>query len=455
MTAFDTEASTGFQATGGFAEEDLASSTQFTATGGDWGALTEEAERMGEERIVVNLGPVHPSTHGVFRLLVELDGEYIRELRSSTGFLHTGIEKNMEYRTWVQGVAFCTRMDYVAPFFQEVGYCMGIEKLLGIADQVPRRAQMIRVLLMELNRISSHLVAIGSGGNELGATTMMTLGFRGREDILRIFEHITGLRMNHSYIRPGGLPDDLPAGTTDYARKLLPNVRATISEMQDVVMANPIFKSRHVDIATLPLAGMLALGVTGPMLRAAGLPFDLRKSQPYCGYENYEFDVPVADKSDAYNRVKVRFEECYESLRIVYQVLDQLDACEGEPVMVADPKIAWPAKMSIGTDGQGTSFEHIKEIMNDSMESLIHHFKLVTEGFRVPPGQTYTSIEHAKGVLGVHLVADGGTHPYRAHFRDPGFSNLQSLAMMSEGGMLADVVIALASIDPVMGGVDR
>ncbi|MDO5722833.1 MAG: NADH-quinone oxidoreductase subunit D [Flaviflexus sp.] len=433
----------------------MSAAPQYHAAGGDWSELSAEAERLGEERIVLNLGPVHPSTHGVFRLLVELDGEYIRELRSSTGFLHTGIEKNMEFRTWVQGVAFCTRMDYVGPFFQEVGYCMAIERLLGITDQVPRRAQMIRVLLMELNRISSHLVAIGSGGNELGATTMMTLGFRGREDILRIFERITGLRMNHSYIRPGGTPDDLPEGTTDWIRELLPNVRATISEMQDLVMENPIFKARHCDVAVMPLAGMLALGMTGPSLRAAGLPWDLRKSNPYCGYENYEFDVPIADKSDAYNRVKVRFEECYQSLRIVYQVLEALDECEGEPVMVADPKIAWPAKLAIGTDGQGTSLEHIKEIMNDSMESLIHHFKLVTEGFRVPAGQVYQLIEHAKGTLGIHLVSEGGTRPYRAHFRDPGFSNLQSLAMMCEGGMLADTIIALASIDPVMGGVDR
>lgn len=450
MTATDS-----FHATSGASEEEMNAAPQYHASGGDWSELSAEAERMGEERIVLNLGPVHPSTHGVFRLLVELDGEYIREMRSSTGFLHTGIEKNMEFRTWVQGVAFCTRMDYVGPFFQEVGYCMAVERLLGITDQVPRRAQMIRVLLMELNRISSHLVAIGSGGNELGATTMMTLGFRGREDILRIFEHITGLRMNHSYVRPGGTPDDLPEGTTDWIRELLPNVRATISEMQDLVMENPIFKVRHCDVAVMPLAGMLALGMTGPSLRAAGLPWDLRKSNPYCGYENYEFDVPIADKSDAYNRVKVRFEECYQSMRIVYQVLEALDECEGEPVMVADPKIAWPSRLAIGADGQGTSLEHIKEIMNDSMESLIHHFKLVTEGFRVPAGQVYQLIEHAKGTLGIHLVSEGGTRPYRAHFRDPGFSNLQSLAMMCEGGMLADAIIALASIDPVMGGVDR
>ncbi|AZN29947.1 NADH-quinone oxidoreductase subunit D [Flaviflexus salsibiostraticola] len=444
-----------FYATPGATDEEMNAAPQHHASGGDWSDLSAEAERLGEERILVNMGPVHPSTHGVFRLLLELDGEYVRELRSSTGYLHTGIEKNMEYRNWVQGVAFCTRMDYVAPFFQEVGYALAIEKLLGVTDQIPRRASQIRVLLMELNRIASHLVAIGSANNELGATTMMTLAFRAREDILRIFERITGLRMNHSYVRPGGLPDDLPDGTIDYIRELLPNVRATISEMQDVVVQNPIFKARHVDIATLSVPAMIALGMTGPNLRAGGLPFDLRKSQPYCGYENYEFNVPVLDKSDAYNRAAIRFAEAYESLHIVYQVLEDLEESEGEPVMIDDPKIAWPSKMTIGNDGQGQSFEHIKEIMNDSMESLIHHFKLVTEGFPVPAGQVYQLVEHAKGTLGVHLVSSGGTRPYRAHFRDPGFSNLQTLGMMSEGGMLSDVIIALASIDPVMGGVDR
>ncbi|WP_054952521.1 NADH-quinone oxidoreductase subunit D [Flaviflexus massiliensis] len=451
MTSTDSR----FHATGGATDEDLNSAPQHHAQGGDWSDLTAEAERLGEERIVVNMGPVHPSTHGVFRLLLELDGEYVRELRSSTGYLHTGIEKNMEYRNWVQGVAYCTRMDYVAPFFQEVGYALAIEKLLGITDQIPRRASQIRVFLMELNRIASHMLAIGTSNNELGATTMMTLAFRGREEILRIFEHITGLRMNHSYVRPGGLPDDLPDDTIAYARELLPKVKATLEEMMDVVMENPIFKARHVDIATMSLSGMLALGMTGPNLRAAGLPFDLRKTQPYCGYENYEFNVPVKDKSDAYNRAVLRFEECFESLHIVYQVLEELEESAGEPVMIENPKIAWPAKMSLGNDGQGQSYEHIKEIMNDSMESLIHHFKLVTEGFSVPAGQTYQLVEHAKGALGVHLVSAGGTRPYRAHFRDPGFSNLQSLGMMSEGGMLSDVIIALASIDPVMGGVDR
>jgi len=427
---------------------------EFVAEGGDWAEIAAEAERLGEERIVVNMGPVHPSTHGVLRLVLEIDGEYVRELRVGTGYLHTGIEKNMEYRTWTQGVTFCTRMDYVAPFYQEVAYCLGVEKLLGVTDEIPERASLIRVLLMELNRIASHLVAIGTGGNELGATTMMTVAFRGREDILRIFERITGLRMNHAFIRPGGVALDLPPGTTDYVRELLPNIRLSVKELQDLTVENPIFKLRQQKVGYVSLSAAMALGLTGPSVRAAGLPLDLRKLQPYCGYETFDFDVPTRNYSDSYNRTMVRFEECYESIKIVLQALDRLDATPG-PVMVADKKIAWPAQLSIGADGQGNSLEHIKEIMATSMESLIHHFKLVTEGFRVPAGQAFVTVEHAKGVMGVHVVSDGGTRPYRAHFRDPSYSNLQSTAIMCEGGQIADVVVTLASLDPVLGGVDR
>ncbi len=442
-------------ATGAFIEDPNNPYPEFEAVGGDWDKLVKEAEENSDEHVVINLGPVHPATHGVLRLQVDLDGETVEEVRAATGFLHTGIEKNMEYRTWTQGVAYCTRMDYVAPIFQEVAYCLAVEKLLGITDKIPPRANAIRVLLMEIGRINSHVVAIGSGGNELGATTMLTLGFRAREDCLRIYEDITGLRMNHEFIRPGGVLEDLPAGGVGYIRELLPKIRRTVSEMQDLTMQNPIFKLRHVNVAVSPLSSMMALSMTGPSVRAAGLPWDLRKSRPYCGYEKYNFDIPVGDKADAYNRVKVRFEECYQSLRIIYQVLDELEKTEGEPVMIDDRKIAWPARLSIMGDGQGQSAEHVREIMTESMESLIHHFKLVTEGFRVPAGQVYQMIEHPKGLMGVHLVSAGGTKPYRAHFRDASYSNLQSLSVMAEGGMLADLIVALAMIDPVMGGVDR
>lgn len=428
---------------------------EYTLNGGDWEEMASEVEKLANERVVLNLGPIHPSTHGVLRLIVELDGELVRDVRVSTGYLHTGIEKNMEFRTWTQGVTFCTRMDYVAPFFQEVAYCLGVEKLLRITDQVPRRASLIRVVMMELNRIASHIVAIGTGGNELGATTMMTTAFRAREEILRIFERVTGLRMNHAYIRPGGVIQDFPPGTTDYIRELMPNVRRDIGELQDLVLANPLFKARFCNIASISLAATLAMSMTGPGVRAAGYPLDLRKMQPYCGYEDFEFDVPLYDRNDAYNRTAVRFDECYESLKIIYQALDRLDQCEGEPVMVSDPQIAWPAQLSVSTDGQGNSLEHIRHIMGQSMEALIQHFKLVTEGFRVPIGQATQLVEHAKGIMGVHLISDGGTRPYRAHFRDPSFTNLQALSLMAEGGTISDLIVALATLDPVLGGVDR
>lgn len=444
-----------FRATPGTANIDVDDIPEVMAQGGDWEDVLAEIEKITNERIVLNMGPVHPSTHGVLRLVLELDGELVRETRVDTGYLHTGIEKNMEYRTWTQGVTFCTRMDYVAPFFQEVGYCLAVEKLLGITDQIPERATLIRVLMMELNRAASHIVAIGTGGNELGATTMMTIGFRAREEILRIFERITGLRMNHAYIRPGGVAQDLPAGTVDFIREKLPRIRRDVGELQDLTLQNPIFKKRFVGTGYMPLSAVMALGMTGPGLKAAGIPFDLRKMQPYCGYEDFEFDVPAYDSSDAYNRTLVRFDEIYQSLRIVVQVLRRLEKCEGGPTMVDDPSIAWPARLSVATDGQGNSLEHIREIMGESMESLIHHFKLVTEGFSVPAGQVYQTIEHPKGLLGIHVVSGGGTRPYRAHFRDPSFANLQSLSIMTEGGQLADVVVCLATIDPVLGGVDR
>ena len=425
------------------------------AQGGDWEDVLEEIRRISSERIVLNMGPVHPSTHGVLRLILELDGEQVRETRVDIGYLHTGIEKNMEFRTWTQGSTFVTRMDYVAPLFQEVAYSLSVEALLGVTDQIPERATLIRVLLMELNRISSHLVAIGTGGNELGATTMMTIGFRGREEILRVLERISGLRMNHAFVRPGGLPADLPQGTTDYIRSLMPNVRRDIGELQDLTLQNPIFKKRFIGVGYLPMAAMMALGTTGPSLRAGGLATDLRKDAPYCGYEEFDFDIPLYDSSDAYNRTRIRFDECYQSLRIIDQVLKRLDETEGAPVMIADKEIAWPAQLTIGADGQGNNPAYIAKIMGQSMESLIHHFKLVTEGFKVPAGQTYQQIEHAKGILGVHLVSDGGTRPFRVHFRDPSFSNLQAVSMATEGGQLADVVVTLASFDPVAGGVDR
>jgi len=426
----------------------------YDAVGGDWDAIVDEATSLHEERIVVNMGPQHPSSHGVLRMIIELDGESVTEAKAGVGYLHTGIEKNMEFRTWTQGVTFCTRMDYVAPLFNETAYCLAVEKLLGITDQIPERASTIRVLMMELNRVTSHLVGLASAGLEMGSTSVMELGMRERERIMTVFEMITGLRMNHAYIRPGGVSQDLPPGAIDKIRDAVPMLRRGIGEIERLFNENPLVKGRMVNVAYLDLTGCMSLGVTGPMLRATGLPHDLRKSDPYCGYETYEFDVPVRDTSDAYGRMRVRIDEMYQSLNIAEQAADRLQNTPG-PVMVADKKIAWPAQLAIGSDGMGNSLDHIREIMGTSMESLIHHFKLVTEGFRVPPGQAYVAIESPKGELGVHLVSDGGTRPYRAHFRDPSFNNLQATAAMCEGSQIADVIVAVASIDPVMGGVDR
>ena len=427
----------------------------FAASGGAWSDIAEEAARLGEERIVVNMGPQHPSTHGVLRLMLEIDGETVTEARAGVGYLHTGIEKNMEYRTWTQGVTYCTRMDYVAPLFQETAYCLAVEKLLGITDDVPERATVIRVLMMELNRISSHLVCLATAGNELGATTIMTVGFTAREEVLKIFELITGLRMNHAYIRPGGVAQDIPPGALDNVREALAQIRVYLGQLESLMLANPIFKARCVGVGNLSLAACMALGITGPVLRSAGLPYDVRKDAPYCGYETYDFDVPTRTDQDAYSRIIVRLEECYQSIRIVEQTLVRLQASGPGPVMVADKKIAWPAQLAIGSDGMGNSLDHIREIMGTSMEALIHHFKLVTEGFSVPAGQVFQSVEHPRGELGVHLVSDGGTRPYRAHFRDPSFNNLQCVSMICEGGQIADVVVAISSLDPVLGGVDR
>lgn len=423
----------------------------FTVTGEDWDTITAPPEGE-QERLVVNMGPQHPSTHGVLRLVLELDGETVTSARAAIGYLHTGIEKNTEYRTWTQGVTFVTRMDYLSPFFNETAYCLGVERLLGIEDQVPERAQIIRVMLMELNRISSHGVALATGALELGALTPMIWGFRDRNVALRLFEKITGLRMNHAFIRPGGLAADLPDGIEAEIREAMADLRKYAVETTDMLVGNGIWMQRTAGIGYLDLTGCAALGLTGPILRATGLPWDLRKTNPYCGYETYDFDVPVADSSDCYGRWLIRVAEIGESIKIVEQCLDRL---KPGPVMVDDKRIAWPAQLALGGDGIGNSLDHIKEIMGTSMEALIHHFKLVTEGFRVPAGQVYSAVESPRGELGVHLVSDGGTRPYRVHYRDPSFTHLQAVAAMTEGAMLSDVIASVASIDPVLGGVDR
>jgi NADH-quinone oxidoreductase subunit D len=424
----------------------------FTVTGGDWDTVVGGTDPLHDERIVVNMGPQHPSTHGVLRLILELEGETVTECRLAVGYLHTGIEKNLEFRNWVQGSTFVTRMDYLAPIFNETAYSLAVEKLLGIGDQITERATVVRVMMMELNRIASHLVWLGTTGLELGAISMMLYGFREREYILEIFEMITGLRMNMAYVRPGGVAQDVPPEAIVKIREFLVMMPKKLKEYEALLSGQAIWIERTKGVAMLDVTGCLALGVTGPVLRSAGLGWDLRRQMPYCGYEQYEFDVPTAQTADVWGRYEVRVAEMRESLKIIEQCLDKL---RPGPVMVADKKIAWPAQLAVGADGLGNSLEYVAKIMGQSMESLIHHFKLVTEGFRVPPGQVYVAIEGPRGELGAHAVSDGGTRPYRVHFREPSFVNLQAIPAMAEGGLIADVIAGGASLDPVMGGCDR
>jgi NADH-quinone oxidoreductase subunit D len=421
----------------------------YDVSGGDWDTLID-APRDTQDRIWVNLGPSHPSSHGVLRLALELDGETVTQCRPAVGFLHTGIEKSAEFRTWTQGVTLVTRADYLSPLFNETAYSMAVERLLGV--EVPARTQLIRILLMELTRIASHLVTLGATGLELGALTVMTNGIRARERCLDVLEAVTGLRMNHGYVRPGGVAQDLPDGFDDMIRSWVAAMWGELAELDRLVGAQPIWVNRLKDVGWLGVEGCIALGVTGPMLRGAGLAWDLRKTEPYLGYDSFDFDVPTDDRGDCWARFVVRVAEMAESLRIIEQVVERL---EPGPIRVADPTIAWPAQLALGPDGLGNSLDHVEKIMTGSMESLIHHFKLVTEGFRVPPGQVYQPVESPRGELGVHLVSDGGTRPYRVHLREPSFVNVQALPVLVEGGLLADVIASVASVDSVMGGCDR
>jgi NADH-quinone oxidoreductase subunit D len=412
----------------------------------------EGGRELRQETMILNMGPQHPSTHGVLRLLLELDGETVIRCQPIIGYLHTGIEKNTEYRPWQQGVAFVTRADYLAPFHNETAYALAVEKLLGV--EAPPRAQAIRVMLMELNRIASHLVWLATAGMELGAISVMLYGFREREFILDLFEQVTGLRMNHSFVRIGGCVMDLPDGALANVRDFLDLMPARIREYESLLSKNPIWLERNVGVGVLPPDDAIGLGVTGPIARASGISKDVRRDEPYCGYEMYDFDVVTSDDADCYARFVVRLREMKESLRIVEQAASRLTAEPG-PVMIDDPKIGWPVRLEVGPDGIGNSNAYIKHIMEESMEALIHHFKMVTQGVGVPSGETYVPVEAPRGELGLYVVSDGGHKPYRVHMRDPSFANLQALPIMVEGGLIADTVAVISSVDPVMGGVDR
>ncbi|MFM8998540.1 MAG: NADH dehydrogenase (quinone) subunit D [Actinomycetota bacterium] len=411
-------------------------------------ALRVEGRR--EETMIINMGPQHPSTHGVLRLLLELDGETIVSARPIIGYLHTGIEKNTEYRTWQQAVAFLTRADYLSPFFNETAYSLAVERLLGI--EAPPRAQTIRVLLCELNRVSSHLVGLATAGMELGAVSVMLYGFRERELVLDLFERITGLRMNHAFIRIGGLPMDLPEGIEEEILGVCGILEERIGEYETLLTNNPIWIQRNRDVGYLSLDDCLALGITGPVLRSAGLAKDVRRDEPYLGYETFEFDVPTATEADCYARYRIRIEEMRQSLRIVRQAVARL---EPGPIMVADPKVAWPSRLEVGPDGIGNSADYVRHIMEESMEALIHHFKMVTQGVTVPAGEVYLPVESPRGELGAYVVSSGTPRPHRVGLREPSFVNLQAIPTMLEGGLVADAVACIASLDPVMGGVDR
>jgi NADH-quinone oxidoreductase subunit D len=419
--------------------------------GGDWAEVSARAHAEGDDDLmVINMGPQHPSTHGVLRLVVELRGEEVVSCMPVVGYLHTGIEKSIEYRTWVQGVTFVTRMDYLSPIFNETAYCLAVEKLLGI--EAPPRAQALRVLMMELNRVSSHLVWLATTGLELGALSIMLYGFREREEILDILEEVTGLRMNHAWVRPAGVSQDLPDGTEEHVRAFIGDMRDKIDEYETLLTNNPIWLERTRGIGVLSTEQLVGLGITGPMLRAGGIAHDLRKAEPYCGYEQYDFEVPTVDTSDVYARYQIRIAEMRESLKIIEQVLD---AMPSGPVMLSDPKVGWPAKLALGPDGLGNSPAHVQHIMGESMEALIHHFKMVTEGIKVPEGEVYVTVESPRGELGYHVVSDGSNLPYRVHVRDPSFVNLQAVPVMMNGLLVADLIAALSSTDPVLGGVDR
>jgi NADH-quinone oxidoreductase subunit D len=387
-----------------------------------------------DERTVINMGPQHPSTHGVLRLQLELEGEVIRRTKPIIGYLHTGMEKTAEQLTFSQGPTNVTRMDYLAPMHGELAYSLAVERLLDV--EVPPRAAAIRVLMSELNRISSHLVALATNGMDIGALSMMIYGFREREAILAFFEKNTGLRMNHNFIRPGGTAADLVPGWKDDVAAILEELPRRLTEYDDLLRANPIWMARTQGVGVITPDEAVAYSITGPALRASGVDWDLRKAFPYSGIEQYEFDVPLGENGDVYDRYRVRVEEIHESLKIVEQVMDTMP--KGD-YRIGDRKITPPPRARI----------------DESMEALIHHFKLFTEGFKVPPGETYVAVESPRGELGCYLVSDGEARPYRMHTRAPSFYNLQGLPIAMADSLVADTVATIASMDPVMGDVDR
>jgi len=392
------------------------------------------AEGANDQTMILNMGPQHPSTHGVLRLVLEIDGEVVVRLYPEIGYLHTGIEKTCEAKFYQQVVPLTDRIDYLSPMHNNLCYCLAVEKLLELP--IPDKAQWVRVLLSELTRLNSHLVWLGTHAMDIGALTVFLYTFREREEILRIFEHVAGQRMMTSYFRIGGLALEPPLDFFDRVRGFIRTFPEKIDEYSNLLTGNPIFMNRLKDVGHLSAADAIALGVTGPPLRASGVNFDLRRDMPYSSYEKFQFRVPVSERCDVWGRYLVRLEEMRESVKIIEQALDGMP--EG-PVKADAPKIVLPDR----------------EKMKTQMESLIHHFKIVTEGFAVPAGEVYQGIESSRGQMGYYVVSDGTAKPYRVHMRNPSFASLQALETMCKGRMLADVVAVIGSIDVVLGEIDR
>jgi NADH-quinone oxidoreductase subunit D len=387
-----------------------------------------------DERVLLNMGPSHPSTHGVLRLMLEMEGETVLRSKPVVGYLHTGMEKQAEQLTYLQGCTNVTRMDYAAPLFSELAFSLATEKLLGI--EVPERATWIRMLMCELNRMSSHLLFMATNGMDLGAVSMMIYGWREREEVLRFFEMVTGLRMNHNYIRPGGVAADLPDGWEDEVARLLEMIPPRLDEYDVLMTGQPIWRERLQGVGAMNADEAIALSATGPLLRSTGYAWDLRRDEPYLAYDELDFDVIIGTYGDCYDRYAIRLNEIRESLKIVGQILEKMPAGD---YRVQDKKVTPPPRVRI----------------DQSMEALIHHFKIFTEGYKVPAGEAYACVESPRGELGVYLVSDGTSTPYRMHVRGPSFINLQTMPHLMQNGLIADGVAIISSVDPIMGEVDR
>jgi len=395
-----------------------------------------QTEAPEDQTMIINMGPQHPSTHGVLRLMLELQGETVLRCKPIIGYLHTGMEKTGEALTYMQGGTNVTRMDYLSPLNNELVFSLAVEKLLGIDGDIPERAVWMRMLLSELNRMSSHLLFLATNGMDLGAVSMMLYGWREREDVLRFFQKVTGLRMNHNFIRPGGLAADLPARWRDDVLAILEGLPSRLEEYDILMTGQPIWRERLQGVGVITAQEAIALGATGPILRSTGVAWDLRRDMPYLHYDQLEFDVIVGQYGDAYDRYSIRFNEIRESMRIVYQILERMPSGD---FRIQNKKVTPPPRARI----------------DESMEALIHHFKIFTEGFKVPEGEVYVSIESPRGEIGCYIVSDGSSNPYRMHVRAPSFVNIQTMPHMMRGGLVADAVAVISSVDPVLGEVDR